>query len=160
MKKTKDYKSLAVIMLKDKGVFYMEKSSLQVIAEMLCHTGLAKRPDWPFTKRFAQRFVREWAETTASKPKPKKRKPRQFVQTDGFLKSADWRRLRYLALKQADGRCTACGASAKDGVSLHVDHIKPRYSHPELALCMDNLQILCEDCNLGKGAWDQTEWNF
>jgi hypothetical protein len=33
---------------------------------------------------------------------------------------------------------------------LHVDHIKPVSKYPELKLEFDNLQILCENCNLGK----------
>jgi 5-methylcytosine-specific restriction endonuclease McrA len=51
-----------------------------------------------------------------------------------------------------------CGASPKDGIRVHVDHIKPRRDFPELALTFDNLQVLCEVCNHGKGNWDQTDW--
>lgn len=44
-----------------------------------------------------------------------------------------------------------CGRSPKiHGVVIHVDHIKPRSKFPELALDVNNLQILCEDCNVGK----------
>jgi hypothetical protein len=43
----------------------------------------------------------------------------------------------------------ACGA--KDGAP-HIDHIKPRSKYPELELDEDNLQVLCKDCNYGKGA--------
>lgn len=49
----------------------------------------------------------------------------------------------------------ACGQ--KKGF-IHVDHIKPRSIFPSLELDISNLQILCEACNLGKGAWDQTDW--
>src|SRR5262249_39926358 len=38
------------------------------------------------------------------------------------------------------------------------DHIKPRSKFPELELELGNLQVLCADCNLGKRAWDQTDW--
>lgn len=51
-----------------------------------------------------------------------------------------------------------CGANPSDGVKMHVDHIKPRSKFPELALVLDNLQILCEDCNLGKSNKDETDW--
>jgi len=54
--------------------------------------------------------------------------------------------------------CQCCGASAKDGLRIHVDHIKPRRDFPELALVEDNLQVLCAVCNHGKGNWDQTDW--
>lgn len=72
-----------------------------------------------------------------------------------FLRCAEWKRLRYRALLKYGRRCCCCGR--QDG-QLHVDHIKPRFRYPELALSFENLQVLCEDCNLGKGAWDETDW--
>ncbi len=81
-----------------------------------------------------------------------------FAQTPGFLRCQEWRKLRMRALKRDKGRCQCCGASAHDGVRLHVDHIKPRQVRPDLALALNNLQTLCEDCNVGKGAWDDTDW--
>jgi 5-methylcytosine-specific restriction endonuclease McrA len=75
-----------------------------------------------------------------------------------FYRSEDWRKLRYLALVEHGGKCQACGASAKTGAVLHVDHIKPRSRYPELQYALSNLQVLCGDCNLGKGAWDETDW--
>jgi 5-methylcytosine-specific restriction endonuclease McrA len=77
---------------------------------------------------------------------------------DGFYVCAEWRALRYLALRNCEGRCQCCGARAADGVQLHVDHIKPRATHPHLSLVLSNLQVLCADCNVGKGAWDDTDW--
>ena len=41
---------------------------------------------------------------------------------------------------------------------MNVDHIKPRRLYPGLALEKSNLQVLCADCNHGKGNWDQTDW--
>lgn len=76
---------------------------------------------------------------------------------DNFYRSMEWRQLRYLALRNSGG-CNCCGAKASDGVKLHVDHIKPRSKYPELALSLDNIQVLCEDCNIGKGSWDSTDW--
>lgn len=67
-----------------------------------------------------------------------------------FYKSAAWRKLRFSVLKTNGAICVACGASSKTGAVLHVDHIKPRSQYPELALDAANLQVLCEDCNLGK----------
>lgn len=81
-----------------------------------------------------------------------------FVVTDAFLESYEWRRVRMVALKRAGARCECCGATPADGVRMHVDHIKPRRVYPELALDPDNLQVLCEVCNHGKGNWDETDW--
>jgi hypothetical protein len=77
---------------------------------------------------------------------------------DPFFSSPEWRRVRYEALKGADGVCQCCGAPPQRDKPLHVDHIKPRSRFPDLALDPDNLQVLCVDCNLGKGASDQTDW--
>ena len=75
-----------------------------------------------------------------------------------FYKTQAWKELRYIALGNSDGRCQCCGAKASDGVTLHVDHILPRSKYPQLELNLDNLQILCDDCNIGKGNWDMTNW--
>jgi 5-methylcytosine-specific restriction endonuclease McrA len=34
---------------------------------------------------------------------------------------------------------------------IEVDHIKPLSKHWDLRLRKDNLQVLCRDCNRGKG---------
>ena len=69
-----------------------------------------------------------------------------------------WPALRMRALKQHGARCQCCGATAKDGKRIHVDHVKPRKHYPELALDISNLQVLCADCNLSKSSKDQTDW--
>lgn len=86
-----------------------------------------------------------------------KRHP-DYKKDDRFYVSEAWRRLRYLALRNSEGKCCCCGASAADGAKLHVDHVVPRFQDPKRALDITNLQVLCEDCNLGKGAWDSTDW--
>jgi hypothetical protein len=57
---------------------------------------------------------------------------------------------RFEVLHRADYTCQACGAKAADGAELHIDHIHPvskgGTNDPS------NLQALCRDCNLGKGA--------
>ena len=75
-----------------------------------------------------------------------------------FLESYAWRKLRMRVLLQHGPRCMCCGATPKDGAVMNVDHIKPRLTHPELALDFENLQILCGECNHGKGNWDTTDW--
>lgn len=59
-------------------------------------------------------------------------------------------KLRYQVLKRDHYRCVICGRSAKDGVKLHVDHIKPVSRGGKTTL--SNLRTLCSDCNLGKSA--------
>ena len=80
------------------------------------------------------------------------------VASDEFLKSYKWRQLRMVAIKQYGAKCQCCGASAATGSVINVDHIKPRRLFPDLALDLENLQILCHECNHGKGNWDQTDW--
>lgn len=80
------------------------------------------------------------------------------VTGDDFLMTFEWRKVRMIALKKHGARCQCCGASPADGVRINVDHIKPRKTHPELALDVNNLQVLCGECNHGKGNWDNTDW--
>lgn len=75
-----------------------------------------------------------------------------------FYQSADWKRVRYEALKRSQGRCECCGRSPNEGAILNVDHIKPLRRFPHLSLSLDNLQVLCGPCNQGKGGWDRTDW--
>lgn len=75
-----------------------------------------------------------------------------------FLKSKAWLRLRLQALKIHGNQCQSCGASPNTGAVLNVDHIRPRRLFPELALDIDNLQVLCSNCNSGKGNWDMTDF--
>lgn len=81
-----------------------------------------------------------------------------FRSSEEFYNCDAWRRVRYQALKLHGGACQLCGDRARVGAPLHVDHIKPRSKFPDLALDITNLQILCEGCNVGKGASDTTDW--
>lgn len=96
-------------------------------------------------------------ERPAKNRKKAKAKKQRFK--DSFYNSDEWRKLRYQVLKENGGNCMACGRSYKsDGVKIHVDHIKPRSTCPHLELEKDNLQVLCDDCNLGKSNLDSTDW--
>ena len=77
---------------------------------------------------------------------------------DPFLLSREWKVLRMRALERGDGKCNCCGRTAHAGAVLNVDHIKPRTRYPELALTLDNLQVLCATCNAGKGNQFETDW--
>lgn len=82
---------------------------------------------------------------------------------DAFYGSWDWRKLRMQVIKKHARRCMCCGSTPEDTtvdgqpVRLVVDHIKPVAKYWHLRLVASNLQILCDECNMGKGAWDETD---
>ncbi len=75
--------------------------------------------------------------------------------SNNFYKSREWRQLRYSVIRKYGRVCAACGGSSK---TVHVDHIKPRSLYPEFELDIENLQVLCEDCNLGKSNHYVDDW--
>lgn len=81
-----------------------------------------------------------------------------------FYASWEWATLRMQVLKANGGRCECCGSTPDDvtvggkRVRLHVDHIEPLSKQWDLRLESSNLQVLCAECNMGKGAWDRTDW--
>ena len=58
--------------------------------------------------------------------------------------------MRYNILQRDNFKCQICGSTAQDGVKLHIDHIKPISKGGRTT--PDNLRVLCDRCNLGKGA--------
>lgn len=80
-----------------------------------------------------------------------------YKKDDGFYTSRAWRELRLEAIRNMRA-CQACGRGPAQGVVIHVDHIIPRYRAPHLSLVLSNLQCLCDDCNIGKGVWDETDF--
>jgi hypothetical protein len=88
---------------------------------------------------------------------PLRSKPTQ-QQIDKFYASWEWKRLRYDFIKDKDRRCGCCGATPEDGARIVVDHVKPIRLFWGLRLDKKNLQLLCDDCNMGKGSRDQTDW--
>jgi hypothetical protein len=82
---------------------------------------------------------------------------------DEFYRSYRWRRLRTDALEGNRERfggltCECCLATTTG--QWHVDHIYPRSLYPDSALDPANLQVLCEDCNLGKRDRYATDWRY
>lgn len=77
---------------------------------------------------------------------------------DGFTRSHEWAVLRKEVLSRYGGKCMKCGIVPNKGVN--VDHIKPRKTHPELALAFDNLQVLCGPCNKRKGNRHMTDYRL
>jgi len=88
-------------------------------------------------------------------PRPKK----SYSSYKEFYSSKEWRKVRVRVLEKYECKCMMCGRSPKThGIVIHVDHIKPRSKYPKLELSISNLQILCEDCNLGKSNRYETDW--
>lgn len=89
----------------------------------------------------------------ADLPSPSLRDASRF-----FFISDQWIRLRYRILVARGNYCECCGNTWSVGNPLQVDHIKPRSKFPHLALEPSNLQVLCRECNLGKGNADEIDW--
>lgn len=73
--------------------------------------------------------------------------------TSQFLKQQERNRVtprvRAQIIARDGSRCRMCGATAVGGARLHVDHVIPIDRGGRST--MDNLQTLCQECNLGKG---------
>ncbi|MCX7425670.1 MAG: HNH endonuclease [Planctomycetia bacterium] len=101
-------------------------------------------------------FVNDESETRAggrqyiepSEEEPEQSKDQQRI-PGRTSRSISWR-LRFLVMRRDDFRCTVCGRSPamNRGVTLHVDHIHPWSKSGTTTL--ENLQTLCEECNIGK----------
>ena len=68
---------------------------------------------------------------------------------------------RYEVLKRANKRFELCGVrdgdqGYEDRLPLHVDHIVPRSKGGSNGI--ENLQVLCMACNLGKSNRDDTDF--
>lgn len=66
-----------------------------------------------------------------------------------------WLHLRMEVFRKYGKECMCCGAIKGP---MHVDHIKPKSLYPELTWDFNNLQVLCEDCNMGKGNLFEDDW--
>lgn len=58
-------------------------------------------------------------------------------------------------LRRGGYRCIMCTRGVREGVELHVDHVKPLDDGGESTL--ENAQILCAACNFRKKNYGQTE---
>jgi len=69
--------------------------------------------------------------------------------------------IRFEVLRRAGKRCELCGVAEgdsryEDRLPLHVDHIVPRSKGGSNEI--ENLQVLCRACNIGKGNRDDTDF--
>lgn len=75
--------------------------------------------------------------------------PRQIPRARNPERNKLTAKMRFDILERDHYRCQICGRTAKeDGVKLHIDHIMPISLGGKTE--WDNLQVLCQDCNLGK----------
>lgn len=76
-----------------------------------------------------------------------------------FYRSWEWKKARYQAFQIHGRRCACCGATPDDGrTRIVVDHIQPLRKRWDLRLDQTNLQVLRNDCNMGKGTDDETDY--
>ena len=103
-------------------------------------------------KKKAERKARKLARSKQRAVDYKKRK------TNGeFYLSWEWKKLRYKVIQKYNQKCMCCG-DHPPFCRLVVDHIKPRSKYPKLELDINNLQILCNSCNMGKSNTDETDF--
>ena len=80
-------------------------------------------------------------------------RPNTRINKDGIkhtTKREPSARLKVQVLMRDGNRCRLCGVECNDGLhNIHFDHIIPWSKGGETSL--ENLQVLCSDCNLAKG---------
>lgn len=69
--------------------------------------------------------------------------------------SGNWKYLRSKVLELQGERCLCCGKKEDE---MHIDHIKPKSRYPHLQYMIDNLQVLCPDCNRAKSYTKETDY--
>lgn len=95
-----------------------------------------------------------WAEEFAARLKVERKAPAKTrSEKSEFYASWEWKTLRMKVLERHGRICMCCGATPEDGAKIVVDHIKPLGEFWGLRLDETNMQVLCEDCNMGKGNW-------
>jgi len=137
-----------LLVARQKAGMWHGVKKIDVVKYVCAQMGVAMPESWP--KRMS--LVGQWVGPE------RRRKADDRTKSNAFLLSPAWRSLRMRVIVARGNRCECCGASPKDGITINVDHIKPRIRFPELALDEANLQVLCDVCNHGKGNWDETDW--
>lgn len=67
-----------------------------------------------------------------------------------FYRTEEWLKLRKQVIDKYGKVCMKCGVDDKEGIVMHVDHIVPRSLDKTKELDFENLQVLCETCNIRK----------
>lgn len=113
---------------------------------------------WKPDKQTKESFVKSKEIKKKKKRKRRGKNNRSKKVKNDFYQTWEWKKLRYAVLKKYGSTCMCCGASNKDKRLIVVDHIKPIRKRPDLALVFDNLQVLCNCCNMGKSYDDETDF--
>ena len=77
----------------------------------------------------------------------------EYKDSKPFYHTAAWKRARALALSRDCGMCQDCMDRFRAGYGFHphradmVHHIIPIDERPDLALNLDNLRSLCNECH-------------
>ena len=145
----------AIRKLRRMGLLGKNNPNYQDCANLICDSrGWPRVSGRDSAKDVCVRFLAKTA-----KPEPKRIPYAQWqAQQKAFYLSREWRELRYEALRRCGAQCCLCGRTRNHGIVLHVDHIKPISKFPDLRLDINNLQVLCEECNMGKSNKDDTDW--
>ena len=76
-----------------------------------------------------------------------------YKKSDPFYHSKEWKRIRQVALMRDGGMCQDCMDRMRDGYGIKprratmVHHIIPLEERPDLALRLENLRSLCDECH-------------
>lgn len=91
--------------------------------------------------------------------RPKKPPRADEVAIRNFYDSWEWKRLSFDVKLERGRVCECCGARPPE-VRIITDHIKPIRHYWHLRLDKNNLQVLCDDCNKGKGSRHETDFRI
>lgn len=78
--------------------------------------------------------------------------------TDAFYKTRAWKNLSYATKRRYGARCMLCRSEGGPDNPIVTDHIKSLRHYWHLRLDPANMQVLCTECNLGKGSRDSTDY--
>lgn len=92
--------------------------------------------------------LREFVDWANDQNVPMEPRDKLDLKTRKTPRNINWR-LRAQVLMRDSAKCRLCGSTPANGAKLHVDHIWPWSKGGETTI--NNLQILCEMCNIGKG---------
>ena len=153
----------AVLSNDESQLHYYEQRIKQMPVEVLKNHGVLERDGELVSLNLKKMSLKEKSELLMLC----EQKMREFVQDNDdiwdsrFATAPVSTGVRYEVLKRANKRCELCGVQEgdegyEDRLPLHIDHIEPRSKGGSNEI--DNLQVLCRACNLGKSNRDDTDF--